>query len=92
MPRKLKVYGFQSFRTQCVPAPNGSLQTREVVAAHSRVEVGHLSGLSVSYLRDFCCETGNQDEVKIALSKPGKIFWHPLGQWGTKTWFEAESL
>ena len=74
MPRELKVYGWRSFRMECPPAPNGSRQTREIIAAHSVAEVCRLTGVR----RSEVSETGNEEEVRVAMKDPGVVFWRPL--------------
>ena len=80
---KLKVYGWIGVRSACEPSANGSQQTREIVAAPSLAQVMRLTGLSRSYLTNYGCETGNEEELLVALGKPGTIFWQPLrgGAW-----------
>ena len=91
--RKLKVYGWTSFRHECRPAPNGSHQTREIVAAHSQAETARLSGHRRPSQMWYLCETGNANEIETAMSKPGTVFWHPLDDWSSNpTWTEAKGV
>lgn len=76
MPRPLKVYGARGFRSDCREAANRSRQTREVIAARSKAEAKRLAGWR--WGNDWFGETGNADEVRIALTRPGKLFWKPL--------------
>ena len=77
--RKLKVYGWQSFRVEC---SSRSKQTREIVAASSKIEAVRLSGRTrLSELFNLC-ETGNKIELEVALSNPGQVFWCPLNESG----------
>lgn len=77
----LKVYGFQGWRWECPPEPNGSRATREICAAPSKAAVaratGHKSPRSIFNLT----ETGNASERHIALSQPGAVFWRPLDRY-----------
>lgn len=61
--KKLKVFG------GCFDGRN-----REIVAASSKVEAGRLFGRKSHTMRDFCCETGNTEEVETAMSQPGVVF------------------
>lgn len=70
--RKLKVYGWMSFR-------NGK-QTREVMAATSMSAVIKAHGHSKPS-RAYMSETGNPAEVAAAMSKPGAIFFRPITDW-----------
>lgn len=77
---KLKVYGWLFHRAE---AKNNSQQTREICAATSMREVGRITGQKVSNLFNLC-ETGNDEELRVALAEPGIIFWRELdsrGEW-----------
>ncbi len=76
--KPLKVFGWQSFRAECPPAPNGNLQTREIVAARSKAEVIRIADKKYTYELFNLGETGNSLELELALSKPGVIFWTPI--------------
>ena len=78
MARTLKVYGWQSFRRECDPAPNGSRQTREICAAHSMAEVARIAGVNRPQQLFNLGETGNKEELAAATASPGTIFWRPL--------------
>jgi hypothetical protein len=76
--KKLKVYGWIGWRNECPLAPNGSMQTREIVSARSKGEAAKLAGKSGPWRTWDLCETRNYDEMLQARSEPGMIFWHPL--------------
>lgn len=76
---KLRVFGFTGFRPECPPEPNGSTQTREIIAAHSWAEVQRITEARMSDLRHSGCETGNEEEISVAMTEPGIVFWCPLG-------------
>ncbi len=76
--RPLKVFSWQSFRAECPPAPNGNLQTREIIAARSKAEAVRIAGKKYPYELFNLGETGNHLELELALSKPGIIFWTPI--------------
>ncbi len=76
MPSKLKVYGYLTFRQECPVAPNGSKQTREIVAATSKKAVKLLIGDKAPLSE--ITETGNAVEIAAAMSRPGTIFWTPV--------------
>jgi hypothetical protein len=67
MGRKLKVFGTQTFLMHGV-------QNRTVAAATSMKGFAALIGSSLNYVRHYGCETGNAEEVKIAMSDIGSIF------------------
>ncbi len=78
--KKLKVFGWQGWRPECPSAPNGSKQTREVVAAKSKAEVARIAGKEYPGQLFNLGETGNSLELQLALSKPGVIFWTPINE------------
>lgn len=78
MPKELKVWGVgRDWRRDCPRAANGTQQTREVVAARSMAEAARLLKVSPSRLKNFGSPTGNPEEIRIAMSKPGTVFWIP---------------
>jgi hypothetical protein len=80
-PGKLRVYGWRGWRPECPAAPNGSRQTRDIVAAHSRAEAARIAGEKGPWALDCLEETGNTEEIAQALSEPGVIFWRPNTDW-----------
>jgi len=77
---KLKVYGWTSYRNECPSAPNGTRQTREIVAAFSWAAAHRATGKrdSIGQMRNYGGVTGNAEEVALAVSEPGTVFWCPL--------------
>lgn len=76
--KRLKVYGGGGMRPECPYAENRHGQTREIVAASSETAALRILkpfGVRKGYL----CETGNPEEVALAMSEPGAVFWAPLG-------------
>lgn len=91
---KLKVYGLRGWRSECPPAPNGSHQTREIVAAKSKAEAARLFDCTLHELDTYGSVTGNAEEIAQAMSKPGTVFWVALdSRWGKKKieWQEAKA-
>lgn len=78
MARELKVYGWIGWRNEAKLAPNGSHQTREIVAAHSVAEVLRIAGITRSEYGYSGSETGNDEELAVALAEPGVVFWAAL--------------
>jgi len=78
----LKVYAWQGWRSECSKAANGSMQTRELCAAKSKAAVARITGCKYAYQLFNLGETGNELEVKVALSEPGVVFWKPLDSLG----------
>lgn len=76
MTRKLKVYGWQSFRS----GVGGHGQTREIIAAKSKAQAARASGNEKPRHMFNLCETGNTGELKTALAEPLVVFWRPLDQ------------
>ena len=97
MARELQVYGYMGHRSH---VPKG--QTREIVAAHSGAEMRRITGITASWYRDHCSVTGNPEEVELAMTNPGEIFWRPLvdmhsgkeSRWkrGDEEWEDTDSM
>jgi len=75
MTRKLRVFGWESFRRECGTHRH---QTREICAAPSMAAVARAAGETSPRRLFALCETGNTEEVEIALAMPGIVFWKPL--------------
>lgn len=78
MARKLKVYGANHHGTH-----------RVIVAATSRAAAllaYNAAGLcfTAHYLREFCSETGNPEEVALATESPGTVFKADARWYGAK--------
>jgi hypothetical protein len=71
----MKVYGWQSFRNEC-KGPHH--QTREIVAARSKAEAARLAGYKHPARMFNLCETGNEREIAVAMTRPGVVFWAPI--------------
>lgn len=63
MSKKLKVYGF-----------NFNGKERRIVAAASAVEAAKSAGSTAARVRKFGSITGNEVEIKIAMSTPGRAW------------------
>lgn len=86
-PRPLRVFGWQGTRFECPPAPNGSRQTREIVAAKSAAAAARAAGRDrPAQLFNFC-ETGNAAEIRAARGRPGVVLWRPIDL--GRPWFVA---
>ncbi len=77
MSRVLKVYG-----------GNYNGLQRRVVAATSGARAAMLVGITMSHFRNFFCETGDDEEVAVALRKPGTVFETEIGR--RAPWVEVE--
>ena len=66
--RKLKVYG-------CSILFHKGKQRRSVVAVHNQKEAAKAFDESLYFVQTWCCETGNEEEVKLALEQPGKVIF-----------------
>lgn len=65
-----KVFGGMTF--------HGRKQMRAVVAAPSQKRAAELVGISVGQFRQFWGITGNSEEIRVALSRPGTVFGKPI--------------
>ena len=87
--RRLKVYGWTHWNPdpRVKPAPNGSRQTRAIMAASSMAEITRILDCKMSELWTIC-ETGNDDEIATAMREPRVVFWlQPDARWKTDhTW------
>ena len=50
---------------------------REIVAARSQKEAARLMKVSLYFLRGWAAETGNKEELDLALGTPGVVFFRP---------------
>jgi hypothetical protein len=64
--RKLKVFGVHTFLL--------GTQARTIAAATSQKKFAETIGTTLGYVQTYACETGNKDEVRVALTHPGKAF------------------
>jgi hypothetical protein len=85
MTRQLKVYGWRNWRH----APTFHGQTREVMAAHSVAEVMRTAGITRATWNHGGSITANDEEVALAMSKPGTVFWQDMKNRGG-SWNELE--
>ena len=74
----LKVYGWSGWRAEAKPAANGSRQTREIAAAKSVAEILRITGMTRADWKWSGGETGNDEEIQLAMSEPGTVFWSEL--------------
>lgn len=81
--KQLKVYG--GILTNPNPPPDRPLhkrQERVVCAVTSQKElldildkVGTAGRVSLNWIRNYWCVTGNAEELKLALAKPHQLIW-----------------
>ena len=82
--RRLKVYRWQSSRSECPRAGNGSRQTVEILATTSKKKAAEIAGERGPWALFNLGETGNEQSIAQAMSQPGVIFWRPVdgrGDW-----------
>ena len=92
-PKKLRVWGWQSFRHEPDQPARWDSQSREICAAVSKAAVGRAvaaaqraAGLSPWNVSDDprklfnLDETGNAAEIEQAMSEPNTVFWHPINE------------
>jgi len=88
MSRPLRVWSWIGHRYRLGHSQN---QTEEVCAARSMAAVARAAG--VKYPRELFClgETGNLEHVRVAMSKPGCVFWRSLdGRIHGEPWRESK--
>ena len=79
--KKLKVYGWCGHRLEC---PEYHKQTREIVAAPSMAAAARAAGKNNARQLWNCCETGNAQEIKVAMKEPGVVFWCGINDYQKK--------
>lgn len=72
----LKVFGVRDYV--------GARAVRVIVAAHSQTEAARLINTSRTRFRLAGSETRNPEEVELALSAPGKLFWKSTDKPGAR--------
>jgi hypothetical protein len=87
-----KVYGWSGFRSECPPRPNGSRQTREIVAGRSKFAIRESFGSTNKPIASEICETGNDVELALSTAEVGRVFWQPLGARKDEPWTRAEFI
>jgi hypothetical protein len=76
---KLKIYGWQSFRSEAGKiARGGHTQTKEIVAAKSKAAAARAAGYDNPRQMFNLHETGNDADIAMAMSHPGDVIWTPL--------------
>lgn len=74
---KLKVWGTAVIRHRCPGcSPHG--QVRAVVAARSRSAAAKAFQISDRELKNYGSPTGNEEEIRMAMSKPGTVFFRSM--------------
>ncbi len=79
--RAIKVYRWQSFRSEC---PAHHRQTQEVVAARSKAEAASLAGFDRPSQMFNLGETGNTTQIAVAMQSPGTVYWAPINNRSSK--------
>lgn len=83
----MKVYGTVLSATPSDRAKTGvamGRQVRAVIAAPTQKVAAEAFGLSLYAFRQYAGETGNQQELAVALSKPGAVFIRGLDAYGAE--------
>lgn len=78
MSKKLKVYGMLLWIPRLPSeyrASNGGCQKRVVIASTSWNKVCKHLNITMSAARFNGCETGNKEEIELALANPEKAFY-----------------
>lgn len=82
MTKKLKVYGWTGMSTYP--------QSRNIVAAYSVAEVLRITGMSRHDWNNGGDETGNDEELSIALAEPRVVFYQPLNARQGDNWHRLD--
>jgi hypothetical protein len=64
--RKLKVFGVNTFLL--------GKQARTIAAVTSQKKFAEAIGTTLGYIQTYACETGNEGEIRVALTHPGEVF------------------
>lgn len=62
------------------PIPNGCAVSRCLCAVRSLTELERITGYSARQLRRFGAETELDEDVKVAMQEPGKVFCRPTNR------------
>jgi hypothetical protein len=63
------------------------IQYRLIVAARSRAEASRLTGVSTAQIKKYWSITANEEQIKLAKSKPGTVFICEMN-YGNSPWAE----
>ncbi len=74
----LRVYMWEGHRLDSETNAKGSHSTKEIVAAHSQYEAARFAGAKTPGNLYAFTECRNYNEMRLAKSKPGYVFWRPL--------------
>jgi hypothetical protein len=74
--QRLKVFGIDTFLR------NVHGQVRAIAACSSQKEFADLLHTTLHFVRGYGAETGNEEELRIALSNPGKVFYSATNRVG----------
>ena len=80
--KKYKVWGGEIFIE--------GKQKRAIVATKTKKEAINLFQVSYHRFINYCCETGNETEIKIALSKPNTVFYTDIYDYSIKNYREKK--
>lgn len=78
--RPQRVYWWLGARREAGPRS----QTREMVAAPSMAAAARAAGYKHPRQMFNLCETANEDDIRVAMSTPGVVFWKAIdsrGEW-----------
>lgn len=88
----LKVYGWIAIRRDLKPVhDHWQPQSRDICAAHSKAECARIAGVRGPWQLWNLAETGNPEEVALAMAKPGVIFYRAAGWFKPGGWKQARS-
>ncbi len=45
-----------------------------MIASTSQKDAANKLGVSLNYFRQYCSETSNEDDIKLAIGNPGAVF------------------
>ena len=88
--RKLKVYGWTAYHLRGIEKKQFNHSFRCVVAAGSKAAVLRLLGVRAASLWELQ-ETSNDQEIRVAMAKPGAVFYKAGGSLSHEPYLELES-
>jgi hypothetical protein len=92
--RTLKVFGYilATYGDESARLGQAShvRQCRAIVAATTKKEAAEKFGISMHEANGFMSETGNDEEIALAMSKPGQVFAKPINYSKTPVVIEIE--
>ena len=65
-------------------------RNRSIVAARSTVAAAKAFDISTYLAKTYACETGNEEEIELAMKEPGQVFAQSLREGHSAQWIKVE--